>query len=115
MRTNKLLSVINKMPRIFKFIALAIPVLSFGVFTSYRDYVEPERAAFEGRVSYIEWQSKNHRMPLIGLKRSNGTKVKFSSNRIILDSSQLEVGDLLSKESGSKICKINGKALLCIK
>ena len=103
------------MPKFVKFIALAIPVLGIGMFISYRDYGEPERIAFEGHVSFIDWKSKNHGMPLIEVSRSNGTKIKFSSTRITLDSSQLKIGDLLKKTSGSKSCEINEKSVICIK
>ncbi|UZE97303.1 hypothetical protein [Alkalimarinus alittae] len=67
------------MPNIIKFILLAIPVLSIGIFMSYRDFDEVERIAFDGRVSFIEWESRNHDIPLIEVSRNNGTKVKFSS------------------------------------
>ena len=82
---------------------------------SIRDYVEPERMAFDGLVSSIDWESRNHGMPLIQVTHSNGTKVKFSSTRIILNSSNLKVGDSLAKVSGSKSCSINGDLVPCIK
>ena len=103
------------MPNFLKFIALAIPVLGVGVFMSIRDHSEVERMAFSGRVSFIEWESRNHNMPLIEISRSNGTKVKFSSTRIILNSTQLKVGDLIAKASGSTVCDINEKSVPCIK
>lgn len=103
------------MPKLLKFISLVIPVLGIGVFMSIRDYVEAERQAFSGQVSFIEWESRNHGMPLIEISRSNGSKVKFHHERIILDSSQLKVGDLIAKVSGSKVCKINEGSVPCIK
>ena len=102
------------MPNFLKFIALAIPVLGIGVFMSIRDHGEAEKLAFSGWVSFIEWESRNHEMPLIEISRSNGTKVKFSHYRIILDSTQLKVGDSIAKVSGSKICEINEKSVPCI-
>ena len=81
----------------------------------YRDYGEAERIAFKGHVSFIEWQSSNHGMPLIEISRSNGTKVKFSNARISLNSNQLKVGDSLSKIGGSKSCTINEKSVPCLK
>lgn len=103
------------MPKFLKFIALAIPVLGFGVFMSMRDHDAAERLAFSGEVSFIEWKSRNHGMPLIEVVRSNGTKVKFHHHRIILDSTQLKVGDEIAKTAGSKLCEINEKSVLCIK
>lgn len=112
---RRALSVRERMPNFLKFIALAIPVFGIGIFMSYRDYGEAERMAFQGHVSYIDWQSSNHGMPLIEVSRSNGTKAKFSSTRIILDSTQLKVGDSLAKIGGSKSCTINEKSVPCIK
>lgn len=103
------------MPNFLKFILLAIPVLGIGVFMSIRDYGEVERMAFSGWVSFIEWESRNHGMPLIEISRSNGTKVKFSSTRIILNATDLKVGDSIAKVSGSNTCEINEKPVLCIK
>lgn len=103
------------MPNFIKFIVLAIPFLSIGVFISVRDHGEPEHMAFEGLVSFIDWESRNHGMPLIEVTRKNGTKVKFSSTRIILNSSNLKVGDTLAKVSGSLSCTINGNLVQCIK
>ena len=105
----------EKMPNFFKFIALAIPVLCIGIYMSVRDHGAVERQAFSGRVSFIEWESRNHGMPLIEVSRSNGAKVKFHHHRIILDSSQLKVGDFIAKTSGSKVCEINKESVPCIK
>ena len=105
----------ERMPNFIKFIALAVPVLGVGVFMSIRDYGEPERMAFDGLVSFIEWESRNHGIPLIEVTRSNGSKVKFSNTRIILNSSNLKVGDSLGKASGSLSCTINGNLVPCIK
>ena len=109
------LSVREKMSNFLKFIALAIPVLCVGVFMSVRDHDEAEQQAFSGLVSFIEWKSSNHGMPLIEISRSNGTKIKFHHYHIILDSSQLKVGDSISKVSGSKSCDINQNPVPCIK
>lgn len=103
------------MSKFIKFTVLAIPVLGIGVFMSIQDHDEAEQLAFSGRVSFIEWESRNHGMPLIEVSRSNGTKVKFSHYRIILDSTQLKLGDSITKASGSKVCEINKKAVPCIK
>lgn len=92
-----------------------MPVLGIGVFMSTRDHDEVERQEFSGRVSFIEWESRNHGMPLIEVSRSNGTKIRFHHYRIILDTSQLKVGDLIAKASGSKICEINRKSVPCIR
>jgi len=93
---------------------LAIPVLGLGIFESIRDYSEVERQAFSGQVSYIDWESKNHQMPLVEITQSNGSKVKFHHTRIVLDSSHLKVGDSITKESGSLECKVNDRIVRCI-
>jgi hypothetical protein len=96
------------------FIALAIPILGFGVAMSYLDHKKPLTQSFNGLVTYIEWRSKNHGMPLIEIKQENGTVKRFHTPRIILKDSQLKVGDRLVKESGSKYCQINSEKVLCL-
>ena len=103
------------MSKFMKSIALAIPVLGVGIFMSVRDHSAVERLGFSGRVTFIEWKSRNHGMPLIEIGRDNATKTKFHDRRIILSSSQLKVGDLIIKEGGSKVCEINKKPVPCIK
>lgn len=93
---------------------MAIPILGFGVFESYLGHKEPESQSFDGWVSFVDWKSKNHGMPLIEIKRENGTVKRFHHSRIVLSSEQLNVGDRFIKESGSKYCDINGKAILCV-
>lgn len=102
------------MPNFLKFILLAILVLGIGVFMSMRDHDEAERLAFKGQVTFIEWKSRNHEMPLIEIARSNGTTFRFHHYRIILDSTQLKVGDTITKVGGSKMCEINEKSVPCI-
>ena len=111
---SKALSVMGDMPNFIKFIFIAIPT-HIGVLMSIRDYGEVERVAFSGWVTFIEWESRNHGMPLIEISRKNGTKVKFSSTRIILDSTQLKVGDSISKVRDSYSCTINEQLVPCIK
>ena len=105
----------KQVPDFLKFAALAIPVFGIGVFESIRNDKSAERQGFSGFVTYIEWKSRNHGMPLIEISRANGTKTKFHHHLIILDSSQLNVGDSFSKEGGSKICKINNEPVQCLK
>ena len=98
-----------------KFILLAIPALSIGVYNSHLNYQEPVNKYLDAWVYSIDWESRNHGMPLIMLKRSNNTAQKFHHERIILTSNDIKVGDHLVKESGSKECTINGKLVLCLK
>ena len=93
---------------------MATLVLGFGVFQSYLNYKEPEGQSLNGWVSFVDWESRNHGMPLIEIKRENGTVIRFHHTRIALSSDQLNVGDRLIKESGSKYCDINGKSILCV-
>jgi len=99
-----------------KSFTLAIPILiGLGVGLIIQLPSEVERMAFSGQVTFIDWKSPNHGMPFIEIDRNNGTKVKFSDYRIILNSNQVKVGDSIIKLSGSKSCEINEKSVLCIK
>ncbi len=101
-----------------KFIAfflMVVVVLGIGGLSSYFDYKEPESRSLDSWVSFIDWKSKNHGMPLILLTRQNGTKQKFHHYRIILTAEDLKVGDHLVKARDSKICEINGEPILCLK
>jgi hypothetical protein len=100
-----------------KFIAcVVVVVIFFGIaaLDTYYSYKEPERQRLNGRVSFIDWKSRNHLIPLILLKRKNGTEQKFHHSRITLTSKDLKVGDLLVKESNSKTCQINGEPIVCV-
>lgn len=98
-----------------KFILLAVPIFSIGVFNSYLDYKEPVEKSIDAWVYHIDWKSKNHEIPLILLKRDNNTEQKFHHTRIILTSDNLKVGDHLIKKSGSKTCTINDNSVVCLK
>lgn len=101
-----------------KFIAALLMVIALfvlGGLSSYFDYKEPEGKILNSWVSFIDWKSKNHGMPLILLTRKNGTKQKFHHTRIILTAKDLKVGDHLVKARDSKICEINGEPILCLK
>lgn len=66
-------------------------------------------------VYFIDWKLSNHQMPLILLKRENGTEQKFKNLDIILSPDDLKVGDHLVKTVGSKIFTINGSPITCLK
>ena len=90
-------------------------LVSIGGFNAYYDHKQPERQSFDGWVSHIEWESANHNMPLIEIKRENGVTRKFHHYRISLNSDQLKVGDTFIKEPGAVHCSINGESVLCVK
>ena len=102
------------MNRLFKFLAVAIPCLAIALSTGYWSHKAPERLEFEGVVQSIEWETRNHGMPLIEVSAPKKPVVKFNSNRITLNSSQLKVGDTFSKTSNSIYCLINGVKVQCL-
>lgn len=102
------------MKKVIIFVIMAIVVIVLGVTNSRYDYQGPVRQKLNGSVSFIDWQSKNHGMPLILLKSRSGIEQKFHHQRIALTKENLKVGDLLLKESNSKTCKINGMDIQCI-
>ena len=69
----------------------------------------------EGVVASIDWKSKNHGMPLIGIKTKSSRMKWFHSTKILLNPSNLKVGDAFKKQAGSFNCEINGTKIPCIK
>jgi len=102
------------MPKFFKFILLAIPVLGFGVLNSIWDRNSPVRFSAKGIVTLIEWESRNHGVPRIEIKLKNGKLKRFSSYRIALNSSSVKLGDSFEKVTDSKVCLINNKEIECV-
>ncbi len=94
---------------------LLVATIVIGTLSGCYDYRDPENQRLNAWVSSIDWKSKNHGMPLIMLKRQNGTEQRFHHSSITLTSENLKIGDLLVKESGSKMCEINGKKIRCLK
>jgi len=103
------------MNNFLKFIALSIPFLGFCAIVGILNHDEPMRESFDGWVYHIVWKSKNHGMPLIEIKRKNGTIKKFHNSRIILNDSQLKIGDRFIKESDTKYCQVNRERVLCLR
>ncbi|MCL6417731.1 hypothetical protein MIB92_18875 [Aestuariirhabdus sp. Z084] len=103
------------MKKFLIFIAIAIPFFGLSIAMSIYQYNEPERQRFDGTVSLIDWKSSNHGMPLIEIKRNNGTTQRFHSTRILLNADHLKVGDQIIKESGSLNCLINETEVACVK
>lgn len=97
-----------------RFVLLAIPVISLGIWSSIRDHNSPVRFSAKGTVELIEWESKNHGVPRLEIKLRNGKLKRFSSHRIILDSSLIKVGDSFEKYSESKHCLINDVEIQCV-
>ncbi|WP_293752497.1 hypothetical protein [uncultured Paraglaciecola sp.] len=102
------------MSKFSKFMILAIPVLSFGIYMGYRSHMKPVEFSAEGVVSKINWKTKNHEMPLIEINDNNCRTKKFTSNRIVLSPDKLRVGDLFKKISGTQFCHINEVKLQCV-
>lgn len=106
---------IRELMKFIAFFLMVAAVLGIGGLNSYFDYKEPESRSLDSWVTFIDWKSKNHGMPLILLTRKNGTKEKFHHTRIILAAEDLKIGDHLVKARNSKICEINGEPILCLK
>lgn len=102
------------MSNFLKFVLTAVPVLSIGILYSVWDYDSPVRFSAKGRVVEIEWESRNHLEPRIEIRLESGKLKRFSSSRIILDTSSIEVGDSFEKVNDSKICLINSEEFACV-
>ncbi|KZZ50430.1 hypothetical protein A3759_17025 [Thalassolituus sp. HI0120] len=102
------------MPKFFKFVLLAIPILGLGLLNSIWDRNSPVRLSAKGSVALIEWESRNHGVPRIEIKLKNGKLKRFSSSRIILNPSLIKLGDSFEKVTDSKVCLINNKEVECV-
>lgn len=80
----------------------------------YLDHVAPVKQSFEGEVISIEWNARDHNMPMIKISGTDGKIIEFSSNRIVLGPTQLKSGDTISKQNGSKMCNINDVIMACV-
>ena len=104
------------MRKFFLFVCVFVGiVLPIGIFSSYLDYRSAEDFAADGIVTYIEWRSRNHKIPLIEIKQANGILKRFHHSRIILSEHNLNVGDSFTKKSGSSMCTIRGELVKCIR
>ena len=81
---------------------------------AYFDYKEVENFEAIGEVIETQWNTENHQMSLFKIKTNSGVK-QLHHYRVTLTSEQISVGDLFVKESGSKMCKINGHRIQCVK
>jgi hypothetical protein len=102
------------MSKFSKFMILAIPVLSIGVYFGYRDHMKPVNFSAEGVVSKISWKTENHGMPLIEITDTKNDTKRFTSNRIMLMPNHIGIGDSFQKNSGAKFCQINEVKLQCV-
>ena len=66
----------------------------------------------EGEVISIVWRSNNHQLPIITILDDSGRKTEISHGTIILNKSNLDVGDRLVKNIGAEYCLINGEKVL---
>jgi hypothetical protein len=94
---------------------LAIPVFAIGIYSSIKSDESIVDLQFKGVVVYIDWESKNHGMPLIEIRAITGKVKKFHHYRINLSKSELKVGDDFEKLKGSRFCLINNKEVECIR
>ncbi len=100
-------------PNIFKFIFLVVALIPLIFFVAKRNHEAIEAFEAKGEVVKIEWNSRDHGMPIISIMQRNRIKL-FKGNRITIDSDDLVVGDHFVKLAGSKECKINDELIRCI-
>jgi len=103
------------MPKFLKFILLAIPVLSFGVFLSFQERHSVLDFVAEGTVVTAKWNTKNHQMSLFEIKTVKGSIKTLHHSRVTLTPEQIKVGDHFSKQASSTNCFINEMKVECIK
>jgi hypothetical protein len=103
------------MSNFFKFILLAIPVFAIGIYSSIKGDESIVDSQFKGVVFQIDWESKNHGMPLIQIRAITGKVKKFHHYRINLSRTDLKVGDNFEKLKGSRFCLINNIEVECIR
>jgi len=70
---------------------------------------------FQGVVEHIEWESRNHALPLFIIKKQNGSTIKINDGELSLKKGQLKVGDTFSKKTEARYCTINGTKTECVK
>ena len=103
------------MIKFLKFLLLAIPVLSFGVYLSIQERNSVLDFMAEGTVVTAKWNTKNHQMSLFEIKPLKGTIKTLHHSRVTLTPEQIKVGDHFSKQAGSTSCFINKVKVECIK
>lgn len=103
-----------KDPRIF---FILIPFVATVGVIEHLNKITPLEFEADGKVSEVNWNGPNHGLPFLVIEQNEpaGMKRKLESNDIALTSEQIKVGDKFIKHSGSKLCKINGIQLTCIK
>jgi len=111
---NEALGAKGAMPKFLKFLMLAIPVLSFGVFLSIQERNAVLDFMAEGTVVTAKWNTKNHQMSLFEIKPVKGTIKTLHHSRVTLTPEQIKVGDHFSKQAGSTNCFINEVKVVCI-
>ena len=80
-------------------------------------YVDMKRIWYmeaSGVVTSINWQTRNHHLPLITVLEDTG-KVIFISHSVALTKNDIKVNDVIVKEKESEYCLINGEKVLFIK
>lgn len=102
------------MNKLFSLIAVLLVTL-IAIFAIKSDATKLKRMSVEGHVWHIDWESKNHKLPLIEIKQKNGVVKKFSGTGVVLTSDTVEEGDHFRKLSGSKNCFINEIEVECLK
>lgn len=101
------------MSKLLRFLLLVIVLISFVIVMAKKNHNRIVAFEASGIVTEIEWQSRNHGMPIITIKEDKKL-VHFQSNRITLTPNNIKVGDRFVKVSHSKICEINEVEILCL-
>jgi hypothetical protein len=105
---------VAKDPKIFIFLIPFVAIVALLANIDKKTLLEFEAT---GTVYIVEWNTKNHGMPLLVIKQDNlaSTEKRLQSNKFILTPDQIKVGDNFKKASGSNMCLINGVDVQCIK
>ena len=82
-------------------------------FIAKKNHKETELFEASGKVINIDWNSRDHGVTIITIKDSDKLKL-FKSNRIILNSNNISIGDDFVKVADSRECRINNKLIRCI-
>ena len=102
------------MPKTVVFLVFVVFLL-FGIAVSVWSAIAPVRMAVEGIVWSVEWESRNHGIPLIEIKLKNGVVRQFTSHKISLSQGSIEKGDSFRKLSGSKNCFVTEIEVNCLR
>ena len=103
------------MKKILTVFAMFIGLSFAGLLVINYDSGSVTNLSFEGKVTAIDWKSKNHSLPMITIQESESNQTLVLSHYTIsLEEGDLDIGDTISKAKGSSECSINGIVTRCV-